>query len=334
MKFILVVLVLVGSTFPCVYPQSPPAAISERGRSMVETAALASLVRAQGAVFVGGHVIEEHDDRIYSRALMWKISDSTVTEIDARPAYEVSELFWLDEQTGWIYAAGAGVYKTVDGGKEWVKEPFQSYGNVVFLNRYVGWYFGYDNHLMQVDGEKIHRLSSFDPSSRKQRLQFVNSKVGWLSDVVADRSRLQRSEDGGKTWSVLNVPFDGIRESTFFDGNRGYVAASEGLYSTLDGGRSWKSILPVTRSGWINRISFISPEVGWTIGARICATRNSGQTWNCRKKDPRLGLDITKGFVFTSEADGWILVGNKLFFTTDGGKTWKRKVLSYSTGHF
>ena len=93
-------------------------------------------------------------------------------------------------------------------------------------------------------------------------------------------------------------------------------------------------VLDNAENEWIDKVFFLSPDVGWVYGNRICMTMNGGQEWKCEKRPGELDGDTIKGFIFTNESSGWLLVDNRLFYTNDGGRVWKRKILSFRTVNF
>lgn len=283
-----------------------------------------------GPVFVAGYAVEEGSDYNKYRPVLWRILNSTATVMALRSPYRIDECFWLDERTGWAYATGKGIYKTTDGGRTWVKQPYDPTENVFFLDKTHGWYFDSDR-LMGIEGTKTAKLASIDVKyvTHIKQLQFVTFDTGWLLDVEDGRFRFQKSYDGGKSWDPVEGPFTEVDSFQFLNEKDGYVSTPEGLYATVNGGSSWDLALDIEEHELIDRIFFLSPNVGWTYGNRICMTMNAGHEWKCQKRPDDLDGDSIKGFLFTDESNGWLLVDNKLFSTNDGGKIWKRKNLSY-----
>jgi len=294
-----------------------------------------------GTIFVGGYLVTEMDDHFVNYALLWRIADSKVT-LQKAPVFP-RHSFWLNDHTGWISGPGEGVYKTIDGGGNWEKQSYSDEirGNVFFLDERRGWYFADGSVLKQIEDEKTRELTSFDNFPHRKKLQFVNDDIGWLLDVfvtnpnpIKSQARFQKSQDGGKSWKVVEALPNEVADFQFLNASNGYAATARGLYSTADGGFSWDLVLMNPHSEAIDNIFFLSSSVGWTLGTRICMTQNAGLDWTCKKRPSVLKGFPIKGFIFTSEYDGWLLIDNKLFFTTDGGKIWKRKTLSFNNVKF
>jgi len=100
---------------------------------------------------------------------------------------------------------------------------------------------------------------------------------------------------------------------------------------TSNGGENWNVMdnnKPIFGSGDVwRRLDFISSDIGYFSekwGGRenqgISKTNDGGNNWNVVGAD--IGVDIIK---FYNEDIGLATKGNSLFFTTDGGFTWKEK---------
>jgi hypothetical protein len=108
----------------------------------------------------------------------------------------------------------------------------------------------------------------------------------------------------------------------------------EFLFSTTDGGASWKAF-PLPYPMW--RVFFIDRVEGWGIAAEphgstaktFCVhTSDSGRTWQ-RLGSLNIGYEHPTGIAFDNKEHGWVVgegyVGVAFVLQTiDGGKHWKR----------
>jgi photosystem II stability/assembly factor-like uncharacterized protein len=159
------------------------------------------------------------------------------------------------------------------------------------------------------------------------------------------------------TWSELKLPLpegydDALLsplEFTFLDEENGFLAvklvrfAPDGsalyqvlaLYSTKDGGRTWK-LAPAVLEGLPDYPAFqvLSPEdIFLECGAAICATHDGAQSWQRMPLQPSLVPDADR-FIqqvqFIDPSTGWLLLQESsantdtftLYKTTDGAETW------------
>jgi hypothetical protein len=102
--------------------------------------------------------------------------------------------------------------------------------------------------------------------------------LGRLNERGRARTVLVETADAGKTWKVRQISPEGV--SLFFlNPNDGWLAASDGLHRTSDGGASWKRIF---KSKALLRCHFLDTKRGFAAGLDKTAmeTRDGGATWS------------------------------------------------------
>jgi photosystem II stability/assembly factor-like uncharacterized protein len=193
-------------------------------------------IRAGGRVGGPAGIIESFDN-----GRTWSSRDLT------NATGMILDIHFVDEQTGFIAGATesqeqkahARILKTTDGGKTW-RAVFESQRAV-------------DNNW---------------------KLAFPSVRVGYATIMSyaapKDEARgyVEKTEDGGETWSRLTVTHDpdwipyGIN---FLSETRGWVGGSTGGYETVDGGKTW---FRVDMGLYVNKIRFMqNPEGGITAFA-------------------------------------------------------------------
>jgi len=137
----------------------------------------------------------------------------------------IKSIFFIDPQHGWVYDNGGTLYRTTDGGHQWI----------------VG-----------ISGKGAAPLIG---------IFFINADEGW---VVGKAGDLRHSTDGGKTWQAQKVPVTGTLQSIYFlDKNNGWAAGAEGaIIGTTDGGSHWYKQQSDTPEA-IAHIQFVNPQTGW-----------------------------------------------------------------------
>jgi photosystem II stability/assembly factor-like uncharacterized protein len=271
-----------------------------------------------------------------SELAVWRTSDggstwrSTTLRASAA-APEVSSFDFVDAAHGFLFTAlesllGAGeLYRTGDGGVTWTKAsiPLGSRG-VSFVTA---------SHGFTAAGggvERLYESTDAGTSWRERHLApppgfseadvryglpaFADERVGVLPVTLfpvdgPPAVAFYRTGDGGRTWTaaaVRNIPEaagvlgGGVVMPTAIVGPETWlVVANNGgrLYSTADGGRTWRVFAPYGLGQGVETIDFASGLGGWSlIGHGLCQgkdkaradcgyvhegrwSRDGGETW-------------------------------------------------------
>lgn len=165
------------------------------------------------------------------------------------------------------------------------------------------------------------------------------------SQPLTRESNVNRNADALTQWREIeidpNARFEGVQ---FVDSLHGWIAETEKLFRTVDGGATWESLaLPSTskHKARLSKLIFINPMTGWIMSedygkdredhsSRIFRTNDGGKSWTLQFS----GADITIwNMSFADDQEGWA-VGFKVvqrapiqydFFavhTLDGGENW------------
>jgi hypothetical protein len=161
--------------------------------------------------------------------------------------------------------------------------------------------------------------SKWDLSPRKGlglSLFFLNEQLGW---IVAEKGRLSKTTDGGRTWTP--VPLRDIKAEParifFLNESRGWLlCAQKQVYSTADGGRSWQ-LLAASRQPDVPEAStvydgaaFLNPQQGLLTGWSRSPERSQTPDWMRPDRAPE--HNPTTGIILS---------------TGDAGKSWHNSVL-------
>jgi photosystem II stability/assembly factor-like uncharacterized protein len=136
-------------------------------------------------------------------------------------------------------------------------------------------------------------------------------------------------------WETLNEGGDDFRTIDFVNNNIGWIAGSETLLETDDGGLTWNFL--TTDSVWnIDQIDFVDDSTGWAISIDpgisdpkyIIKTTNGGHTWSVRK-EINMNNEWYKSILFAVN-DSLVYVAGyevsldlvEILKTEDGGLTW------------
>ena len=141
------------------------------------------------------------------------------------------------------------------------------------------------------------------------------------------------SADGGATWTVqASLPY--ARAVTFVDARHGWVCGNNAVWSTSDGGLTWKA--HDAPSNWyLSDVVFTDANHGWVVGHRekdmgqlyypiILATTDGGATWKKQYFPEHTVSLVLASVAFPDARHGWAVDNSgNIIATSDGGAHWK-----------
>ncbi|WP_420401909.1 YCF48-related protein [Flagellimonas sp.] len=179
------------------------------------------------------------------------------------------------------------VYKTVDGGKTWVKPEnvglYFDYGaySFDFVNENLGFASGGFNTrrtYKTTDGGEIWRVVLLESLGQ---IQFLNESIGYGRRVgSAIPNVIFKTTDGGENWSQNFVIEEEIGDFYFLDAQTGYAVGDDGFgIKTVNGGDSWETLeLPYRDFEFVKFFNYNIGYIADDYGA-LYKTENGGRTW-------------------------------------------------------
>ncbi len=165
---------------------------------------------------------------------------------------------------------------------------------------------------------------------------FLDSQNGWMVGAVGvsvPGGIVARTTDGGLTWKYRtgvtrkryrshSVDLNAVH---FTDLQHGVIAAEAGtILRTINGGETWKAILPSGPVYAQNRdICFVDDLNGWIIGREgVRRTEDGGESW---QRIDEAGKMTGNALQFLDLERGWV-VGKfgDVHRSEDGGVTWEK----------
>lgn len=191
---------------------------------------------------------------------------------------EISSITAVSATTAWVSVAPGvtntgGVWKTIDGGTNWTKQPTALFNSTDSYANFV-YFWDANNGIAQGDPEsgefeiyttinggtnwtKVDGANIPDPIGTGEYGFYNKYKVSgstiWFG---TDKGRLFKSSDMGLTWTVNTTPSlsFGLDSFTFSDTNKGLLltsdAPSKDIYQTTDGGANWTNLNLDSASGY------------------------------------------------------------------------------------
>lgn len=230
------------------------------------------------------------------------------------------DLFFINENKGWVINVKGEVWKTNDGGSTWNK--------------------------------LIHQSTSF------RCVGFADSLRGFIGNLcpgswaaTTDTVPLYKTTDGGVTWTpvtIFNGPFPkgicGIRvlnDSVIVGCGR--VGGPSFFVRSTDGGNTWTSKDMSPYAGMLIDVSFISPDTGFVVGGTtaswqtsksiILYTTDGGLTWTPKITGASIGdhcwkIEKTKNTYYVSVERSSATSALVFFRSGDGGNSWTEHTIA------
>ena len=199
---------------------------------------------------------------------VWRTEDGgahwqrVFTTADSKEADALMQVSFTGSEHA-VVAAKLGVYLTVDGGKNWkLTNRNNEFFAVYALDERTSWAWG--NWLERTDdgGNTWRRLYELNGRIEIFSTHFMNKNEGWAAglevpesfgsrvrnpDAPKSSGILLHTKDGGKNWDRIAMPTDStFHRVSFFDSKHGWLLGTDRLYRTIDGGRSWTTVVAVS----------------------------------------------------------------------------------------
>ena len=264
----------------------------------------------------------------------------------------------LDPETCYITAASGGVWKTIDGGGNWMPITDElsnlNHGAIAIdPSNPETIYVGTGEYTTSSNGDGIFR--STDGGVNWQRIGAVGAVGARFSGIAVDPANPDiihvttnlgylRSDDGGETWAIRKsgsasaLAVNPLIPTTLYIGRH-----NDGVYRSTDGGDTWTRLDNGLPSGGVNRIliglSASDPDVIYTAmsyGSNVQGTYKStdgGDSWTQLVNTPNFAypqawydmyitVDPTDPDTVYCGGVSPIYANAGIIKSTDGGDSW------------
>ncbi len=192
------------------------------------------------------------------------------TSMDINPYDWPSDIFFTDENNGFLVSSSGNILRTTNGGISWAMKfsgPGVNLSSICFSDKYNGWVIGYDNNN--------------------------------YNGVVL------RTTNSGSTWEYLSTGvMQQLLDICFVDSVNGFLLDANGsILKTTDGGSNWNNY---STGAYLQRISFIDKNNGIAIGWNgvVILTTDAGETWN-----PEISGTYNYLFELSKAGANWVVLG-------------------------
>lgn len=208
--------------------------------------------------------------------------------------------------------------------------------DVQFVGTHIGWAAGDHGALWQTtDAGQTWTLLETNTTASIRSICLLTDEVGWIAGWQIKESPelstglLIATRDGGRSWEEL--PTQGLsplRYVKFFGLEEGIVVGEPttenrtGVWSTLDGGKSWNPVEGPASSGWTSA-SLTSPEMGLLSDQAGNVLLLAGPQLMSSRLPPLKGRAI-RSVGLSNEHQSWLVGdGGLVMHSESGGVVWE-----------
>ncbi len=246
-----------------------------------------------------------------SNKIIYRTNDGGLTwqgSFELSDASFLNSISFVDSAIGWTVGSFAGatgqIWRTTDRGSSWTKQferMNRVYSNVraqtILRSTTAG------SKRFSPDTGKVVQTNNggglwtertiADSIQRLIKMQFLDSKHGWISAGAKYVAGVLRTSDGGNAWKFFTSP--GFAAISFIDTLRGWavtISPPTHAYRTRDGGVTWQQLGHIYDPMWDDlhptALAFVDSLNGWAFGSMfyrgisaeaIYRTSDGGKSW-------------------------------------------------------
>jgi photosystem II stability/assembly factor-like uncharacterized protein len=219
----------------------------------------------------------------------------------------LSSVYFINEDIGWATGEQGveqgWVFRTTDGGENWIGMGVSPFKSVFFINENTGWATSpsYSQGIYKATDGGITWVEKSSISCSSVYFSDINN--GW---AVGKGGSILKSTDGSETWfAETSGTTNDLNCVKFYDSNIGMCVGNGGtvLLST-DGGISWIP-QPVSTTEALSAVGFANLNTVWIAGSNgtILNTTDLGYNWTSYNEVTE--NDLTS-LHFINENTGWM----------------------------
>ena len=267
----------------------------------------------------------------------WSLQHSGTTE-------NLTNVFFIDNNTGWIVGENGILLKTLDGGDSWgqlASGTTKLLNKVKFFNKNEGYIAGESTLLFTSDGG-----NNWSSAQSDGKVYFIDMNKGWMVTQGVDIEytiKVFRTNDGGSNWvDVLdetysaeeygrNIDIFGVDNKIWVFGSYMYQGDYGGsILKFSSDGESFSNI-SIPEFNWdqyVSNVFYVNENSGWLIngvtgtGSSLSALYNSlngGANWG-EIVSHESNEGVFSSIFYISDTEGWVSLGDKIYHDVSQGE--------------
>lgn len=248
------------------------------------------------------------------------------------------DVYFLNNQIGWIAGSSGTLLSTKDGGKTWEKNKNlnnDTFRQVYFTDDQNGWLLCERDLFALGKNSPSYLLKTADGGTTWERIEFTGNQRKRITKIffnkydsgsaVGENGAFYAMSNDQKIWKPQPSPAKFLLSDGIFTGEWSGVIVGAGgsIFYTEDAGLSWlKASIFGEQNAKLSAVFFINQKTGWTVGAegKVFQTINGGKVW--REQKSNVVKDL-KSVFFVNTAEGWA-VGSEgtMLHSTTAGNVW------------
>lgn len=239
----------------------------------------------------------------------------------------------------WAVGEAGGLLVTADGGATWSRQRFylsQRGVDVAFTDVATGWLVTDGGTVLATTDGGAEWAVVKQTDLAVKALAASSATCAWVvgSGAAAaggDVATVLRTADGGATWRRTRFGMAQLTDVVFADDRHGLLLALDRIWSTTDGGRTWKlrKTLPMTV---LTSVTMTDVRHAWVAGwdtqtgdPLVFTSRDGGVTWRAlRLRVPPAGPGALQARQIAAAAGRlWVTCPAGVLASRDGGRSWE-----------
>ena len=240
----------------------------------------------------------------------------------------LSDVFFVDNQQGWVVGASGTILHTTDGGGNWSSQTSGTTSMITglfFLDANAGWAtMSQGDILHTTNGGNSWNIQTTPTTESLEAIYFTDGNNGW---AVGACGTLLSTTNGGANWALHAN--HGLIEASLtaidLSDQIGLITASNAsMLRTTDGGQNWSVINPGHSIGFLDMARQGSKVIA--VGKTVWQSEDAGENWtqvtNLNQSEP------TWYSIAAFSNSEWLMGGNSgsAAYTSDSGNAWSSQV--------